>query len=213
MSGVPLNLDWQQILLHLLNFLILFAILYFLLYKPVRQFMDRRKAVYQEMDDQARAAKDEAEKLKIQYQQQLTDAEAKIAGQKERRLRLPINARRKLCRRHKEEHPVSSQTQKSRVKPSVTGSLLKPEIRLLRWQERQRKKQYSAARRKLMILFLMWQRAIITTKEIRAVLYSDTRPKEEQELRFKRFLKINTDRTFFSNGRKIPLLKKDFCSA
>ena len=32
--GVPLNIDWQQILLHLFNFIILFGILYFFLYKP-----------------------------------------------------------------------------------------------------------------------------------------------------------------------------------
>ena len=40
--NVPLNIDWQQILLHLLNFVILFAILYFLLYDPVKKFMDKR---------------------------------------------------------------------------------------------------------------------------------------------------------------------------
>ena len=32
---MPLNIDWQQILLHLLNFAILFAGLWLLLYKPV----------------------------------------------------------------------------------------------------------------------------------------------------------------------------------
>lgn len=35
--NMPLNMDWQQILLHLLNFVILFAILYFLLYEPVKK--------------------------------------------------------------------------------------------------------------------------------------------------------------------------------
>lgn len=82
MTGVPLNLDWQQILLHLMNFVILFAILYFLLYKPVRNFMDKRKAAYQEMDDQANQNKQEAEELKAQYEQQLAKADAEIAEKK-----------------------------------------------------------------------------------------------------------------------------------
>ena len=83
MTGVPLNLDWQQILLHLMNFVILFAILYFLLYKPVRNFMDKRKAAYQEMDDQVNQNKQEAEELKAQYEQQLASADAEIAEKKQ----------------------------------------------------------------------------------------------------------------------------------
>lgn len=83
MSGVPLNIDWQQILLHLLNFVILFAILYFLLYKPVKNFMEKRKAAYQEMDDQAHQAKAEAEELKAQYEEQLAGADAEIQEMKQ----------------------------------------------------------------------------------------------------------------------------------
>ena len=49
--NVPLNIDWQQILLHLLNFVILFAILYFLLYDPVKKFMDKRCEYYKNIDD------------------------------------------------------------------------------------------------------------------------------------------------------------------
>ena len=39
---MPLHIDWQQILLHLLNFVIRFAGLWLLLYKPVRNFMPKR---------------------------------------------------------------------------------------------------------------------------------------------------------------------------
>ena len=42
--NIPLNIDWQQILLHVLNFVILFGGLYFLLYKPVKNFMAKREA-------------------------------------------------------------------------------------------------------------------------------------------------------------------------
>ena len=40
---MPLNIDWQQILLHLLNFAILAGGLYFLLYAPVKSFMAKRE--------------------------------------------------------------------------------------------------------------------------------------------------------------------------
>ena len=40
--GIPLNVDWQQILLHLFNFIILFGGLWLLLYKPVKNFMAKR---------------------------------------------------------------------------------------------------------------------------------------------------------------------------
>ena len=51
---MPLNIDFQQIFLHLLNFTLLFAILYYLLYKPVKDFMAKREAYYADMDKEAR---------------------------------------------------------------------------------------------------------------------------------------------------------------
>ena len=53
--NIPLNIDWQQILLHLLNFVILAGGLYLLLYKPVKTFVEKRQLYYQEQD--AKAAK------------------------------------------------------------------------------------------------------------------------------------------------------------
>ena len=50
---MPLNIDWQQILLHLLNFVILFAGLWLLLYKPVRNFMQKRNEEYENRDAEA----------------------------------------------------------------------------------------------------------------------------------------------------------------
>ena len=40
---MPLNIDWQQILLHALNFVILVGGLYFLLFNPVKKFMAKRE--------------------------------------------------------------------------------------------------------------------------------------------------------------------------
>lgn len=79
---MPLNIDWQQILLHLFNFVLLFAIAYFLLYKPVKKFMDDRAAYYKDMDDRARANLEESEKAKDEYQSRLANVEDEIIEEK-----------------------------------------------------------------------------------------------------------------------------------
>lgn len=85
--NVPLNIDWQQILLHLFNFVILAGGLYFLLYKPVRDFMDKRTAYYQSLDADTKKKLAEAGKLEAEYQSRLADAEKEIREQKARVLR------------------------------------------------------------------------------------------------------------------------------
>ena len=69
---MPLNIDWQQILLHLLNFVILFAILYLLLYRPVKRFMGRRAEHYKKMDEEANANLAESERAKAEYAEKLS---------------------------------------------------------------------------------------------------------------------------------------------
>lgn len=46
---MPLNIDLQQILLHWMNLAILTGGLYFLLYKPVKDFMAKREAHYRSL--------------------------------------------------------------------------------------------------------------------------------------------------------------------
>ena len=58
--NIPLNIDWQQIILHLLNFAILAGGLYFLLYHPVRKFMDQREEHYRQMENEAQQRLDQA---------------------------------------------------------------------------------------------------------------------------------------------------------
>ncbi|MCQ2530670.1 MAG: ATP synthase F0 subunit B [Lachnospiraceae bacterium] len=79
MTGVPLNIDFQQILLHLLNFAILFFVLYLALYKPVKNFIDKRKAGYQELDDQTKENLDKANALKEEYESKLQEADSEAA--------------------------------------------------------------------------------------------------------------------------------------
>lgn len=78
LSGIPLNIDWRQILLHLLNLAILFLILYFLLYNPVKKFMDKRKKYYEEQDAEAKAKLEAADRNKATYEELLGKADEEI---------------------------------------------------------------------------------------------------------------------------------------
>lgn len=70
---MPLNIDWQQILLHLFNFIILAAGLSFLLFKPVRKFMAEREEKYK------KAAEEHAQKV-AETQALEKERQAKIAA-------------------------------------------------------------------------------------------------------------------------------------
>ena len=78
MNGIPLNIDFQQVLLHLINVVILFAILYLLIYKPVKDFMDKRSQEYKDMENEATGKVKEAEDLKASYEEKLHAAEDEI---------------------------------------------------------------------------------------------------------------------------------------
>ena len=65
--NIPLNIDWQQILLHLFNFAILAGGLYLLLYRPVKDFMKKREEHYQSMDEAAERARADAAQLQEQW--------------------------------------------------------------------------------------------------------------------------------------------------
>ena len=84
MTGVPLNIDWQQILLHLFNFTILFGALYILLYKPVKDFMDGREAHYADMDSRAEQALADAENSKASYEKKEKEFDEEVRTEKNR---------------------------------------------------------------------------------------------------------------------------------
>ena len=77
--GVPLNIDWQQILLHLLNFVILAGGLYLLLYQPVKAFMEKRQSFYREQDAQAAKLLADAKQAAAEAQRKMKDADAAAA--------------------------------------------------------------------------------------------------------------------------------------
>ena len=84
MTGVPLNIDWQQILLHLFNFTILFGALYILLYKPVRDFMAKRTAYYADMDTRAEDALKAAEESRESYDEKVRNFDEEVRTERSR---------------------------------------------------------------------------------------------------------------------------------
>ncbi len=80
--NIPLNIDWQQILLHLLNFSILTLGLYLLLYSPVRNFMEERAEHYKKLGSQAQDKLKQAEDLGDFYRERLGSAETVIEKRK-----------------------------------------------------------------------------------------------------------------------------------
>lgn len=76
--SLPLNINIQQILLHMLNFVILTGGLYFILYGPVKKFMDQRQAHYAEMDKAAADKLAAAEKLEAEHQAQLDQLDEEL---------------------------------------------------------------------------------------------------------------------------------------
>ena len=76
---MPLNIDWQQILLHLLNFAILAFGLYLLLYHPIKKFMKKREESYREREDKANQTLESAREKSEEYARKLADADREIA--------------------------------------------------------------------------------------------------------------------------------------
>ena len=81
---MPLNIDWQQILLHLLNFAILCGGLYLLLYKPVKDFMAKRLDQYERREAETQAREADADAAKEKYQALLRQAEQEILARREK---------------------------------------------------------------------------------------------------------------------------------
>lgn len=81
---MPLNIDWQQILLHLLNFAILAGGLYLLLYKPVKDFMAKRLEHYEAREAQTRQREADADAMREKYKTLLREAEREILRRREK---------------------------------------------------------------------------------------------------------------------------------
>lgn len=64
------------------NLIILAFGLYYILYKPVKAFMDKREAYYKDLDDSANKKNEDADKLLKEYQDKLAKADEEIRDKK-----------------------------------------------------------------------------------------------------------------------------------
>ena len=140
---MPLNINIQQIVLHALNFVILFGALYFLLYKPVKDFMNARKAQYEKMDEEAKAALAQAEQTKADYEAQLNAADEEIA------------ARRKAVgedmQREADEHRAQAQAQADEIVKKARAAAAGERERILAQARNEVSELMSAAAEKLVL--------------------------------------------------------------
>ncbi len=75
---MPLNINFQQIFLHMFNFVLLFGIAYFLLYNPIKKFMQTRQDYYKKMDEEAKQRLAEAEAVKKDYEKKTSNCKEEI---------------------------------------------------------------------------------------------------------------------------------------
>lgn len=119
---MPLNIDWQQILLHLLNFTILAFGLYFILYKPVTKFMEKREKEYKEREEKTKSALAEAEKKDEEYRAKLDLAEKEAADIKnEAAVSAAAAAEEKKAQANKEAAEIIEKAKKQAAKEKASA--------------------------------------------------------------------------------------------
>jgi len=69
-----IGIDWQVLLAQLINFGILFGLLFFLLYKPMRRMLDERTAKIRESMEQTEQIKEQMARTEEQVREQLEAA-------------------------------------------------------------------------------------------------------------------------------------------
>ncbi len=83
---MPLNIDWQQILLHLFNFIILAAGLTFILFKPVRKFMAAREDKYKKAAEEHAQKVAETQALEKERQVKISTLDGELAEREKQAL-------------------------------------------------------------------------------------------------------------------------------
>jgi len=124
---MPLNIDFQQIFLHLFNFTLLFGILYFLLYQPVKDFMDKRAAHYADMERQAQDALDQASRAQADCEAKLAKADEEIRLRGEEALRAASQTAEAQVREARME--AARILEKARAEAQAEGARITEEAR------------------------------------------------------------------------------------
>jgi F-type H+-transporting ATPase subunit b len=75
-----LEIDWVSIGVHILNVIILFIVLKFLLYKPILKFMKKREKSFSNKTETLDTREKELVQQKQQYDQMMSDAQTQAAS-------------------------------------------------------------------------------------------------------------------------------------
>ena len=112
-----MNINFQQIFLHLLNFTILFGAMYFLLYKPVKSFMDKRAEYFADLDKQAQDKLAEAESIRLDCQRRLEAADEEIQAKTSQAQHMAMEAAEQQLKRAQTEaaHLVAKASAEAKV--------------------------------------------------------------------------------------------------
>lgn len=81
---MPLNIDFVQILLHMLNFVILAGGLSLLLFNPVRKFINERREKLEKQEEDNRKAAEENARLNEELQKRKETLEQEMAAERVR---------------------------------------------------------------------------------------------------------------------------------
>lgn len=79
---MPLNIDIQQILLHVFNFAVLALGLYLLLYRPVKKFTESRSEYFRSLEKTAKRSAEESEQAKAMYENRMESSREEIAAER-----------------------------------------------------------------------------------------------------------------------------------
>ena len=138
---MPLNIDWQQILLHWMNLAILTGGLYVLLYKPVKQFMAKREEHYRQMEGEAADKLAQAEQVRAEYQAKLDGA-----GEEIRQARAKAQ---QALQQSTEEQLAQAQEQARQIVEHAQAEAENSRERALRDSQRELRKLAAQATKKL----------------------------------------------------------------
>lgn len=77
---MPLNIDFLQVLLHMLNFVILAGGLSLILYKPMADMIKKRRDHFASLEAQNKQASEENAQMKAEYEKKIAEVELEIAA-------------------------------------------------------------------------------------------------------------------------------------
>ena len=121
--NIPLNIDWQQILLHALNLVLLVAGLYLLLYKPVKKFMAQREARYQGMADAAEEKTRQAQQMYDDYAGKLKGVDDEIRAKRAQEMEKTAETTREMLDKLIAQGRENGVREKERILQSARGEI------------------------------------------------------------------------------------------